>query len=101
MLLLGDLQVQFGLNSTLQTFVPANSSAATSFDYSIVNVVDATFEPTETPKWPLETFQTVGGLPWFAEYVLCAQHFYDWASSPDVTHLEGQSSCIVLSYFDV
>ena len=78
------------MNSTLQSFVPANSSNAATFDYSITNVVDATLKKTEgTPKWPLETFQEVGGLPWFAEYLLCAQHFYNWTSSPEVTHLEG------------
>ncbi|KAK7690843.1 hypothetical protein QCA50_005945 [Cerrena zonata] len=82
--------VQFGLNSTLQTFAPSNSSNSSTFDYSIVNVVDAALKPTVgAPKWPLETFQEVGGLPWFAEYLLCAQHFYNWTSSPEVTHLEG------------
>lgn len=81
--------IQFGLNTSKEEFNPSNSSDATSFDYSIVGAVDGTFTPTEgEPQWPLSTFESVGGQPWFAEYPTCAQHFYEDSSVP-VTYLTG------------
>jgi hypothetical protein len=84
--------LDFGLNTTLETFLPANSSNSSGWDYSIIDAIDATLVPLskdENPRWPLETFATVGGMPWFAEYLTCAQHFYNWTALEGPTFLEG------------
>ncbi|KAJ3916342.1 hypothetical protein F5877DRAFT_46837, partial [Lentinula edodes] len=62
------------------------------YDYSIVSAIDATLEPLlegENLRWPLETYERIGGMPWFAEYLTCAQHFYNWTAQDGTSFLRG------------
>ncbi|KAF8823339.1 hypothetical protein HHX47_DHR10000322 [Lentinula edodes] len=82
----------FGLNTSFNSFSPANSSNSTVYDYSIVSAIDATLEPLlegENLRWPLETYERIGGMPWFAEYLTCAQHFYNWTAQDGTSFLRG------------
>lgn len=70
----------FGLNTTLNTFIPTNSSNSTSFDYEVEGVLKAKINPATSPRGsiPVESFKLVAGSPWFADFATCAQHFYNF-----------------------
>ncbi|KAH7334265.1 hypothetical protein B0J17DRAFT_672748 [Rhizoctonia solani] len=59
--------ISFGLNTTLNTFIPANSSNSHRW-------------PATTGSIPVESFKSAAGLPWFAEFLTCAQHFYNFTN---------------------
>ncbi|CAE6386877.1 unnamed protein product [Rhizoctonia solani] len=72
--------VAFGLNTTLNKFVPANSSNSSAYDYEVEGVLKAKVQPATSGSIPLESFKATAGLPWFAEFITCAQHFYNFTN---------------------
>jgi hypothetical protein len=74
----GTLRTLFGINTTFNTFIPANSSNSLSFDYQVKGVLKARLKSTKTGCLPVESLKLVAGLPWFAESATCAQHFYNF-----------------------
>jgi hypothetical protein len=73
--------ISFGLNTSLNTFIPSNSSNSSSFDYEVTGVIKASLKSVENGVVPIETFQSAAGLPWFAEFATCAQHFYNFTGA--------------------
>jgi hypothetical protein len=72
--------VAFGLNTTLNAFIPSNSSNSSSYDYEAQGVLKANIQPAMSGSVPVETFKTAAGLPWFAELLTCAQHVYNFTN---------------------
>ncbi|KDN36845.1 hypothetical protein RSAG8_10543, partial [Rhizoctonia solani AG-8 WAC10335] len=72
--------ISFGLNTTLNTFTPANSSNSPSYDYKVEGVLKANVQPATSGSIPVESFKGAAGLPWFAEFVTCAQHIYNFTN---------------------
>ncbi|GAB1524523.1 hypothetical protein RhiTH_007677 [Rhizoctonia solani] len=72
--------IAFGLNTTLNKFIPANSSDSLSYDYEVEGVLKAKIQPATSGSIPLSSFREAAGLPWFAEFVTCAQHFYNFTN---------------------
>ncbi|CCO35503.1 proteasome (prosome, macropain) activator subunit 3 (PA28 gamma [Rhizoctonia solani AG-1 IB] len=72
--------IAFGLNTTLNKFIPANSSDSSSYDYQVEGVLKAKVQPATSGSIPLESFKIAAGLPWFAEFLTCAQHFYNFTN---------------------
>ncbi|QRW24791.1 proteasome activator pa28 beta subunit [Rhizoctonia solani] len=86
--------IAFGLNTTLNKFIPANSSDSLSYDYEVEGVLKAKIQPA-TGSIPLSSFREAAGLPWFAEFVTCAQHFYNFTNP--VQRLSGKSWTVELA----
>ncbi|ESK91580.1 hypothetical protein Moror_2498 [Moniliophthora roreri MCA 2997] len=85
---------QFGLNASVETFVPANSNEAQDYNYIVKNVVEVRLsEVAESSlRYPVSTYEFLRTLPWFGDKEGdCAQHFYD-ASSALVKRLSGQAT---------
>ncbi|ETW86833.1 hypothetical protein HETIRDRAFT_431393 [Heterobasidion irregulare TC 32-1] len=73
--------VQYGLNTSLETFAPANSSNSSSYSYTVQGAIEAelsALSKEETPRFGLDTYTTGATLPWFGTYLLCAQHTYNF-----------------------
>ncbi|KAF8756176.1 Proteasome activator pa28, REG alpha beta subunit [Rhizoctonia solani] len=87
--------IAFGLNTTLNKFIPANSSDSLSYDYEVEGVLKAKIQPATSGSIPLSSFREAAGLPWFAEFVTCAQHFYNFTNP--VQRLSGKSWTVELA----
>ncbi|KAF8711850.1 Proteasome activator pa28, REG alpha beta subunit, partial [Rhizoctonia solani] len=87
--------IAFGLNTTLNKFIPANSSDSLSYDYEVEGVLKAKIQPATSGSIPLSSFREAAGLPWFAEFVTCAQHFYNFTNP--VERLSGKSWTVELA----
>ena len=57
---------EYGLNTTYNTFSPPDTSNATTFDYDVASVLQATLSPSSDPNWtyPVSTYQYNAHLPW-------------------------------------
>ncbi|QRV97377.1 hypothetical protein RhiJN_25396 [Ceratobasidium sp. AG-Ba] len=71
----------FGLHTTLNKFTPSNSSNSSSFDYEVTDVLKAEVKKSSSGAIPLETFRSTAGMPWFADFSTCAQHFYNYTGA--------------------
>ncbi|CAE6518108.1 unnamed protein product, partial [Rhizoctonia solani] len=70
----------FGINTTLNTFVPTDSSNSSSYDYQVTGVLKAKVQPAISGSIPVESFKSVARLPWFGDFPTCAQHSYNFAN---------------------
>ena len=59
--------VQYGLNTSLETFAPANSSNSSSYSYTVQGAIEAelsALSKEETPRFGLDTYTAGATLPW-------------------------------------
>ncbi|KAI8811116.1 hypothetical protein BJ742DRAFT_867279 [Cladochytrium replicatum] len=69
----------YGLNTTTQTFVPANSAAAPNYNYEVTGVISGKFKPA-TKAGSLDAYTATASSPWFATKDSCARHVYDFTA---------------------
>ncbi|EPQ59992.1 hypothetical protein GLOTRDRAFT_118453 [Gloeophyllum trabeum ATCC 11539] len=80
--------VEFGLPTSLETFVPADSAnvSGRGYPYSVKGAVESNFLTLgegEEPRWGEEAYRNVSSQTWFGWSLLCGRHTYDYEHPVD------------------